>query len=62
METGYIRYDYDPDHENGTLHPLYHFDVNYSSKGTYKMGINKKMEKEDFVDLLDIKTKCHYIL
>lgn len=62
METGYIRYDYDPIHENGTLHPRYHFDVNYSSKGTYKLGINKKMTTEDFVDLLDIKTECRYII
>lgn len=62
MELGYIRYDYDPDHENGTLHPMYHFDVNYSSKGTYKIGINHKMKKEDFIDLLNIKTECRYII
>lgn len=62
MELGYIRYDYDPEHENGTLHPLYHLDVNYSSKGAYKLGIRKKMKKEEFVDLLDIKTECRYII
>lgn len=61
METGYIRYDYDLAHENGTLHPRYHLDVNYSSRGTYKLGINKKMTTVDFVDLLDIKTQCRYI-
>lgn len=60
-ELGYIRYDYDAEHEKGALHPLYHFDVNYSSKGTYKLGIDKKMKMEDFVDLLDIKTECRYI-
>ena len=62
MELGYIRYDYDPEHEKGTLHPLYHLDVNYSSNGAYKLGIHKKMEKEEFVDLLDIKTECRYII
>ena len=64
MELGYIRYDYDPnpDHENGKLHPLHHCDVNYSSKGTYKLGINKRMKKEEFIDLLDTKTECRYLL
>lgn len=62
MESGYIRYDYDFEHENGKLHPLYHFDVNFSSKGTYKLGINKKMKEEDFIDLLDTKTECRYIM
>lgn len=62
MESGYIRYDYDYGHENGKQHPLYHFDVNYSSKGTYKLGINKKMKEEDFIDLLDTKTECRYIM
>lgn len=61
MELGYIRYDDDPEHANGTLHPLYHLDVNCSSKGTYKLGINREMGEEDFIDLLDIKTDCKYI-
>ena len=62
MELGYIRYDYDAEHENGTLHPLYHLDVNCSSKGTYKLGVNRKMKREDFIDLLDINTNCKYII
>lgn len=62
MELGYIRYDDDPEHENGALHPRYHLDVNYSSKGTYKLGINSGMREEDFIDLLDIKTNCKYII
>ncbi len=62
MEAGYIRYDYDLEHEKGKLHPLYHFDVNYSSKGVYKLGISKKMKEEDFIDLLDTKTECRYII
>lgn len=62
MELGYIRYDYDPEHENGDLHPLHHLDVNYSSKGTYKLGVKKKMKREEFVDLVDIRTDCKYVL
>ncbi|MBQ2406863.1 MAG: hypothetical protein II312_09400 [Lachnospiraceae bacterium] len=62
MELGYIRYDYDPEHENGDVHPLHHLDINYSSRGTYKLGVKKKMEKDEFVDLLDIKTDCKYVI
>lgn len=61
MELGYIRYDYDPEHENGDIHPRHHLDVNYSSKGTYKLGVKKKMKREEFVDLLDLKTECKYL-
>lgn len=61
MELGYIRYDYDPEHENGNLHPLHHLDINYSSKGTYKLGMNEKINEDDFVDMLDIKTECRYV-
>lgn len=61
MELGYIRYDYDPDHENGAYHPLHHLDINYSSKGTYKLGVSKKVEMDEFIDLLDVKTACRYV-
>lgn len=61
MELGYIRYDYDPERENGRLHPLYHVDINYSTKGTYKLGMNKKMEVAEFIDMLDTKTDCRYV-
>lgn len=61
MELGYIRYDYDPKHENGTVHPLHHLDVNYSSQGTYKFGLERKIQMDEFVDLLDVKSACRYI-
>ncbi len=62
LELGYIRYDYDPEHVNGNLHPLHHLDINYTSKGTYKLGLKGKMEEDEFVDLLDIKTECKYVI
>ncbi len=61
FEPGYIRYDYDQINENGKIHPLYHFDVNYSSYNTYKIGLNSALEVNRFEDILDINTKCGYI-
>ena len=61
MEDGYIRYDYDEEHENGVMHPLNHFDVNYSSKTTFKIGIDSKTDNNFFLDLMDITTDCQYI-
>lgn len=60
-EVGYIRYDYDDVHENGKLHPLNHFDVNYSTNTTYKIGANKKLDIELFLKLLDITSECLYL-
>lgn len=61
MEDGYIRYDYDPANEDGDIHPLYHFDINYSSAVTYKIGLNKPIKGNDFQDILNIKTNCAYL-
>ena len=61
MEDGYIRYDYDEKNENGAMHPLNHYDLFYSSNATFKIGLNSKLEKHDFTDLLNTNTDCRYI-
>ena len=43
-EAGYIRFDHDSTNENGTLHPLNHFDICYSTEATYKIGINSHVK------------------
>lgn len=61
-EDGYIRYDYDPEHENAKNHPLYHLDVNYSSGSTYKIGLKNSLQFNGFKDLLDITTDSSYLV
>ncbi len=61
MEDGYIRYDYDPEQENGKKHPLYHLDVNYSSGTTYKIGLNAPLQVDKLKDILDTTTDCLYL-
>ena len=61
FEAGYLRYDYDEKRENGKLHPLNHLDINYSSEGTFKIGINNKVDYNTFIDILDIRTDCYFI-
>lgn len=61
FEAGYLRYDYDDEHEDGKLHPLNHLDINYSSDNTFKIGINNSIECNTFIDILDINTDCYYI-
>ena len=60
-DLGYIRYDYDEKHENEKIHSLHHLDINYSSKGTYKIGLKKALKDEDFIDMLDLRTECKYL-
>lgn len=60
MEDGYIRYDYDEEHENGKLHPLNHYDLFYSSNATFKIGLNSKLKEDEFVDLLNVNSDCKY--
>ena len=61
-ETGYIRYDDDPEgfrnaSRKGTpkQHPRYHYDVNLDSQSTFKLGLSKQITPDDFVDFLDDK-------
>lgn len=61
QEDGYIRYDHDPAHANGNIHPLYHLDVFYSSGQTFKIGLTKKSDSNYLIDALDLQTACHYL-
>lgn len=60
-EPGYIRYDNDPKNENGKHHPLNHLDINYSSYGTYKVGLSKVIPISNFEDVLNITTECSFL-
>ncbi len=59
-EPSYIRYDYDPSHTNGNVHPLNHLDINFSSYGTYKIGLDNEITKEYFDNILNIRTDCKF--
>lgn len=61
FECGYLRYDYDEEHQNAHVHPLNHIDINYSISSTFKIGFEKRITVEDFMDILDIRTNCHYL-
>lgn len=61
FEPAYIRFDSNPERENGKLHPLHHLDVNYSNQGTFKLGLNNHITTTDFENILDTQTECSYI-
>lgn len=61
FEDSYIRFDHDPERENAALHPLNHLDVFYSNSGTFKLGLDQQIGYEDFIDILDLRTNCHFI-
>lgn len=61
FEPGYLRYDFDPEHANGRLHPEHHLDIFFSSTSTMKVGLHSKIDKGWMLDLLDINTDCKYI-
>ena len=61
FEPGYLRYDHDVEHENGTMHPEHHLDIFFSSNGTMKLGLRARVESEWFIDLVNILTECKYL-
>lgn len=67
-EIGYIRYDDDIEGfrtaanvGNSKLHPRYHFDVNLSQQVAFKIGLDKQLTPDKFVEFLD-DTKCRKII
>jgi hypothetical protein len=60
-EPAYIRYDNDPANEKGKLHPLNHLDINFSSYGTYKIGLDNEIETMIFDNILNIRTDCSFL-
>lgn len=59
-ELGYIRYDDDIVGFNKASkegvpnrHPRYHFDVNYSQQAAFKIGLDRHISPDKFVDILD---------
>lgn len=61
FESGYLRYDYDNERKNGSLHPEHHFDINFSPSSTFKVGLNDRIDVDRFIDVLDLKTDCYYL-
>jgi hypothetical protein len=60
-EDGYIRFDHDTENANGLVHPINHFDIFYSNKSTFKLGLNKIPSLVMFMDMLDKNTDCHFL-
>lgn len=59
FEPSYVRYDYDPKHVDGEIHPLNHLDIHYTTSGTFKLGFDRSINIKDrlgfdiFKDILD---------
>lgn len=68
MEDGYLRFDKDSEgyskaKEQGKehTHPEHHIDVFYSNQNTFKIGLEKTILYDNFVDYLDNQTDCMYL-
>jgi len=61
IEPSYIRYDHDPKNERGRIHPLHHFDINYSSNGVFKLGLSYQINEQYFEDTMDTCTDSKFI-
>jgi hypothetical protein len=61
IEDGYFRYDNDPKNFDEVLHPLDHLDIFYTPGCTFKVGLDKRLNHELLVDILDPKTRCRIL-
>ena len=61
FETGYVRYDSDEERMDIQKHPLYHLDIFFSNYNTFKIGVGKNLNLEEFRKILDIQEICSQI-
>ena len=61
LEPGYIRFDHDINNADEVLHPLDHFDVNYSKFVHYKLGLPNRATLEEFLDIINKNTRCRIL-
>ncbi len=61
FEDGYIRFDHDPENENGRQHPLNHLDICYSRASTFKIGTHKRPCINYLKGILDNKVNAEYL-
>lgn len=61
FDDGYIRYDDDEKNENGQKHPKNHYDIFHSQQSTFKVGLNREIDREELIDLVNIETSCHFL-
>lgn len=47
-EPGYLRYDFDPNHDKGKIHPCHHIDINFNNHSAYKYGLYKNLSRDEF--------------
>ncbi|MEX6318744.1 MULTISPECIES: hypothetical protein [Providencia] len=61
FEDGYLRYDHDPEHESGRIHPLYHLDIYYTTASTFKIGTYHKPCPFYFTELLNNNIEAKFL-
>lgn len=61
QEPGYIRYDFDPNHANGHIHPQHHLDINYSTNASYKYGLYENIDIKAFENIFFKEAEKQYL-
>lgn len=57
-EPAYIRYDYDKQTKSEIMHPRHHFDVNFSPRYSYKIGLPRKIDEAEYIRVLGKHDFC----
>lgn len=60
-DLGYLRYDYDKEHQDDLLHPINHLDICLDTAAAFKIGLEKPLDYEVFKNILDITTNCFFL-
>ena len=60
-DSGYVRFDNDPENENGGKHPKFHLDFFFDTATNVKVGLTEQISLKQFTDILDLSNNCWYL-
>lgn len=60
-DSGYVRFDDDPENEDGKKHPKFHFDFFFDTATNVKVGLTEQLSLKQFTEILDLSKNCWYL-
>lgn len=60
-EPSYLRFDHDVENPDTKEHPMNHIDINFSHDFTFKLGLDRRIDLEELIKILNAESYCRKI-
>lgn len=61
-EPSYFRIDHDTKNPDTAQHPMNHIDVNFSNDFKFKLGLDRRIDLDEVIDILNVNPHCRKLV